>query len=115
MTIESRTSTKMKVEPVVSTANLTDGYTLDSVSVDPEEVTVTTGSQTLTEIDRLVATVDAAKVTDKNLSETVRIQALDKDGNTLSVESDPAEVTVKVQVSAFPKQVQLYPEQEGSL
>lgn len=115
VTIESRTSAKMKVEPVVSTANLTDGYTLDSVSVDPEEVTVTTGSQTLTEIDRLVATVDAAKVTDKNLSETVRIQALDKDGNTLSVESDPAEVTVKVLVSAPQKQVQLYPEQEGSL
>ena len=115
VTIESRTSAKMKVEPVVSAANLTDGYTLDSVSVDPEEVTVTTGSQTLTEIDRLVATVDAAKVTDKNLSETVRIQALDKDGNTLSVESDPAEVTVKVLVSAPQKQVQLYPEQEGSL
>ena len=122
VTIESRTSAKMKVEPVVSTANLTDGYTLDSVSVDPEEVTVTTGSQTLTEIDRLVATVDAAKVTDKNLSETVRIQAdgsvqrcTDKDGNTLSVESDPAEVTVKVLVSAPQKQVQLYPEQEGSL
>lgn len=115
VTIESRTSAQMKVEPVVSTANLTAGYTLDSVTVEPEEVNITTGTQTLAEIDRIVATVDAAKVTDKNLSETVRIQALDKEGNTLSVESDPAEVTVKVVVSAPQKQVTLYPQQTGTL
>ncbi|WP_368252106.1 YbbR-like domain-containing protein [Enterococcus sp. 2201sp1_2201st1_B8_2201SCRN_220225] len=115
VTIESKTSEKMSVEPVVSTANLTEGYTLDSVSVSPEEVNITTGAQTLKEIDRLVATVDSAKVTDENLEEKVRIQALDKEGNTLSVESDPAEVTVKVVLSAPQKQVLLYPQQTGTL
>ncbi|MDT2756892.1 CdaR family protein [Enterococcus asini] len=115
VTIESKASEKMSVEPVVSTANLTEGYTLDSVSVSPEEVNITTGAQTLKEIDRLVATVDSAKVTDENLEEKVRIQALDKEGNTLSVESDPAEVTVKVVLSAPQKQVLLYPQQTGTL
>ena len=114
VTIESKASEKMSVEPVVSTANLTEGYTLDSVSVSPEEVNITTGAQTLKEIDRLVATVDSAKVTDENLEEKVRIQALDKEGNTLSVESDPAEVTVKVVLSAPQKQVLLYPQQTGT-
>lgn len=115
VTIESKVSEKMAVEPVVSTTNLTEGYTLDSVSVDPEEVNITTGTQTLSEIDRLVATVDATKVTDENLEEKVRVQALDKEGNILSVESDPAEVTVKVVLSAPQKQILLYPQQTGTL
>lgn len=114
VTIESRTSAKMKVDPGVSTTNLAEGFTVDKVTVDPEEVTVTTGSQTLSDIQRLVATVDPAKITDHNTEEKARVQALDQDGNVLSAEIEPAEVTVKVTLTAPQKQVGLYPEQTGT-
>lgn len=114
VTIESRASAKMKVEPGVSTTNLAEGFAIDKVAVDPEEVTVTTGSQTLSEIHRLVATVDPAKITDHNTEEKARVQALDQEGNVLSAEIDPAEVTVKVTLTAPQKQVGLYTEQTGT-
>ena len=113
VTIESRTSAEMPVEPAYSTSNLESGFTIDSVAVNPEKVNITTGSQTLAEIDRLVATVDPTKLTDHNLEETVRVQAMDKEGNVLSVVADPPEVTVNITVTAPQKQVYLYPEQTG--
>ncbi|KAF1300141.1 MULTISPECIES: CdaR family protein [Enterococcus] len=115
VTIEKKVSKTFKVEPVVSTANLEDGFQLESATVSPKEVTITTGDKTAELINRVVATVDPEKVTSKDFEETVAVQALDEKGNSLSILSDPVEVNVKVSLTAPEKTVGLYVTQQGRI
>lgn len=115
VTIEKKVTQKFKVDPVVSSSNLDEGYKINKFTVTPEEVNITTGEDTLDVIDRVVATVDPAKVASQNFEESVTVQALDHDGNTLSVVSDPQKVTVAVSVTAPEKDVGLYALQQGQV
>ncbi|MGM0124063.1 hypothetical protein IGI37_001437 [Enterococcus sp. AZ194] len=114
VTIEKKVTKTFDVEPVVSSSNTGDGFTLGDVAVSPKEVQITTGEQTLNEISRVVATVDPTKVAKADFSEKVAIQALNKAGEPLSILSTPDKVTVDVEVVAPHKVVTLYPQQTGN-
>ncbi|WP_122646920.1 CdaR family protein [Enterococcus mediterraneensis] len=115
VTIEKKVTKTFEVEPVVSSANLEEGYQIEKVSVDPKEVDITTGDKTLELIDRVVATVDPEKVASKDVEETVDVQALDEKGNSLSIQAEPAKVDVQVGLTAPEKTVGLYAAQVGKL
>ncbi|KAF1298615.1 hypothetical protein BAU15_10835 [Enterococcus sp. JM4C] len=114
VTIEKKATKTFEVEPVVSSSNTDNGFTLGNVAVSPAEVQITTGDQTLKEIKRVVATVDPSKVAKENFSETVAIQALNGSGEPLSIQSVPDKVTIDVEVVSPQKVITLYPVQTGN-
>ncbi|BCA85821.1 hypothetical protein EsVE80_13440 [Enterococcus saigonensis] len=115
VTIEKKVTQSFKIHPVVSSSNLGEGFSVDSVTVTPEEAQITTGEKTLAQIDRVVATVDPSKTASADFKENATIEALDKEGNRLSIISDPQEAQVVVKVKAPEKIVSLYASQVGTL
>lgn len=115
VTIEKKATKSFKINPVVSSSNLGEGFSVDSITVEPEEAQITTGEKTLAEIDRVVATVDPSKTASADFEEKATIEALDKEGNRLSVISDPAEAQISVKVKAPEKIVSLYASQIGTV
>ncbi|MBO0448530.1 hypothetical protein JZO76_03180 [Enterococcus sp. MJM12] len=115
VTIEKKVTQSFKIHPVVSFSNLGEGFSVDSVTVKPEEAQITTGEKTLAQIDRVVATIDPSKTASADFEEKATIEALDKEGNRLSVVSDPQEAQVIVKVKAPEKIVSLYASQVGTL
>lgn len=115
VTIEKKVTKTFEVDPVVSSSNTGEGFTLGDVTVSPKEVQITTGDQTLKEIKRVVATVDPSKVAKSDFSEKAAIQALNSAGEPLSIQSTPDKVTIDVEVVAPQKVVSLYPQQTGNL
>lgn len=114
VTIEKLVTKSMKVEPVVSSSALADGFKLDKVTANPAKIKITTGEETLKQIDRLTATVDPAKAATEDFSETVNVEALDATGQALSMIAEPEKVRVTVKVTAPQKKVSLKAEQQGT-
>ncbi|EOT43375.1 MULTISPECIES: CdaR family protein [Enterococcus] len=115
VTIEKKVTKSFKINPVVSSSNLGEGFSVDSITVEPEEAQITTGEKTLAEIDRVVATVDPSKTASADFEEKATIEALDKEGNRLSVISDPTDAQITVKVKAPEKTVSLYASQVGTV
>lgn len=114
VTIEKKVTQKFEVEASASNSDVGDGFSIDEVTVEPKEVEITTGDKILSTIKRVVATVDPTKNSTKDYDEEVSVRALDGEGNSLSVVSDPVTVKVHVKVTAPMKKVGLYVTQTGT-
>lgn len=114
VTIEKKVTQKFPVELNYSEENLQDGFQLDKIVSEPSEVTVTTGDQTLKDIAKIVADVDALKGATANQTVEAPVYAVDKNGEILQTEIDPQSVEVSVQVSVPEKLVSLYASQQGT-
>lgn len=113
VTIEKRKTATFKVEPSLDTNLLDKGYKLSSLTTEPEEVEVTTGDKTLKDIARVIAIVNVNSTITESFSDTVTLQALDKDGNSLDVSFEPTQVKVNAEVAAPTKTVKLHVTQTG--
>ncbi|WP_207940277.1 hypothetical protein DOK78_002247 [Enterococcus sp. DIV2402] len=114
VTIEKKVTKKFPVEINYSEENLQDGFQLDKIVSEPSEVTVTTGEQTLKDIAKIVADVDALEDATNNQTIQAAVYAVDKNGEILQTEINPQTVDVSLQVSVPEKSVSLYAAQQGT-
>ncbi|EAG2945774.1 hypothetical protein B5H33_15620, partial [Listeria monocytogenes] len=114
VTIEKKVTQTFTVEPVISTDGATSGYGVDSMSVDPQKVEITTGDQTLAEIDRVVAIVNPDDITGDSITVSGTIEAWDSDNNPLAIIADPDSVDVALMMEAPSKEIELFVTQQGT-
>ena len=113
--IEKRETRVFKVKPKVNDNLLKNGYTLDDITIDPKEVEVTSGAETLDQIKEVVAPIEDDRDLSADLSKRVDLVALDFKGNVLGVIILPSVVTMTVHVQAPSKSVPLKIVQAGSI
>lgn len=80
VTIEKKVTKTFDVQTVVPSGSTPSGYELDKTNVDPDEVTITTGDKTLSEIHQVVAVVDPSMIKDEGINSEVPVQALNQAG-----------------------------------
>lgn len=114
VTIEKKTTQTMTVEPVLSGSATSDGLEVENPTADPAEVKITTGEETLQQIDKIVARVSADSFSLSTDTVEAKIQALDTNGDALNVTAEPNTVAVKADVVAESKEVGLTPVQSGT-
>ena len=108
VTIEKKITKEFPVEVNFSQENLQDGFQLDKIVAEPKKVKVTTGDETVQEIDKVVADLSSLKDVVKNLDEDVQLVALNKQGESLPVDIEPKSIRVKATIYAPEKQIGLY-------
>lgn len=115
VTIEKKVKKRFDVSPILSSTTSNNGLKVGQLSTQPEKVEITTGENTMKEIDRVVASVDSSKLTADQDSIQAPVQALSSSGEALAIQSDPQNVTVNFEIQTPNKEVSLYPIQEGDL
>ncbi|MGX7214115.1 CdaR family protein [Enterococcus raffinosus] len=115
VTIEKKVKKEFDVSPILSSTTSNNGLKIGEMSTQPEKVEITTGENTMKEIDRVVASVDSSKLTTDQASIQAPIQALNASGEALPIQSDPQNVTVNFEIQTPSKEVSIYPIQEGDL
>jgi len=115
VTIEKKVKKKFDVSPILSSTTSSNGLKIGEISTQPEKVEITTGENTMKEIDRVVASIDSSKLTADQDSIQAPVQALNASGEALPIQSDPQNVTVNFEIQTPSKEVSLYPIQEGEL
>ncbi|MCS6734453.1 CdaR family protein, partial [Proteus terrae] len=114
VTIEKKVTQTFTVEPVISTDGATSGYGVDSMSVEPQEVEITTGDKTLAEIDRVVAIVNPDDITGDSITVDGTIEAWDSENNPLAIIPEPDSVDVALMMEAPSKEIELFVTQQGT-
>lgn len=114
ITVEEKNSKQFTVEPVIPDDLTSDGFEVHSATVSPKQVAITTGAETMQEIDKVVATLPSGQNQVSDFSQKATVQALDKDGHVLPAVIDPAEVTVNVSLEAPVKTVTIKPVASGT-
>ncbi len=115
VTIEKKVTKTFTVEPVISGADLKEGYSIASLEADPQKVAITTGDRTLNDIDRVVAVIDPNEIGTSSSTVKGTIQAWDTAKNALAILPDPETVNVTVTLEAPTKQVELFVTQQGTV
>ncbi len=105
VTIEKKVTKKIKVSASISKDHLQEGYELGKITVEPSEVEVTTGEDTLKELSSVEASLGHLANLNKDTSTKASVVALDKNGEKLSAIINPEQVTVNVSVNAPTKEV----------
>lgn len=113
VTIERLESKTFPIEVNISDKNLAEGYLIASSKVEPAEVTVTTGNESMLEIAKVVANLDSLKDLDENFSKEIPIYAVDKNGEILNAVLSKDTAAVTLEVKAPQKEVPLVFEQVG--
>lgn len=115
VTIEKLETKTFPVEVDISDENLAKGYQLSSLTVNPEEIEVTTGNLSMKEITKVVASLDNLEGIDQNMSKEVPIYAVNKDGEIIHALLSSESVVVTVEIKAPQKEVPIYIEQVGEM
>lgn len=115
VTIENKVTKEFSVTPIVDKSIFQDGYELSNVSLDKNEVSVTTGEQTMTQIAEIQAKLNSTRSVNEDYEEEVTLQAVDEKGEVLPVTIDPEKVKAKVTVTAPEKEIPVSFEQTGKL
>ncbi|EIM08448.1 hypothetical protein A1A1_00080 [Planococcus antarcticus DSM 14505] len=104
--IEERVSQEFRIDPEINERMLADGFTLESVAVDPETVTVTGPKSMIDAISFVKATVSGEQGVKESFTTAARVRVLAEDLTKLeSAEIEPQEVEVAVEVVEYSKVV----------
>ena len=90
------TREKVPVIPQIDYSQIDESVIIESVTVSDQRVSVTSDSNTLSKIDKLVAVLPTSEKITGNYSGSVPLQALDKNGTVLPTIITPFETTLKV-------------------
>ncbi|MBL1229644.1 hypothetical protein IW492_10425 [Enterococcus sp. BWB1-3] len=115
VTIENKVTKAFDVEAQIPESFNTEGYKVDSISISPKTVDITTGEDTMAEIVRVVAPLTSVTQSADTIRQTVNVQALDSKGQILSIENPAPQVKVSVKLSLPKKEVALKIVSTGSL
>lgn len=113
--IQEMVERTFEVQAEVSESRVGPNHQLESVSIDPETVTVTGGENEVNRIQYVRATLnDNSRITEDRVEEA-EIGVFDFQFNRLDVTSDPSNVRVEVEVSELSKEVPVNHEVVGSV
>lgn len=113
-TIERRQTKEFSIVPSLNANSTGTELTVDQLTIDPGKVEITSGRDTMKEIDRVVASVDGSQLTNDGDKVEAQVQALNVNGEVLPIESNPQTVTVTYDMAQTTKSVDLYPIEEGT-
>lgn len=114
-TIEKKVSKTFKVEAQLPDSFESEGYKANKITVDPQEVKITTGEETLKAIDRVIAPLSNVKQSVDTIKQTVNVQAVDKNGQILTIENPAPQVSVTVDLTVPSKEVSLRAVSSGDI
>ncbi|WP_051221203.1 CdaR family protein [Eremococcus coleocola] len=103
----------VKVEYELAKNLIADGYQVDSVAVNPQEVTLTGRSDEIAKVSRAFIRIGANNPVTESFSETYVLQVADADGNLLDVNVDQTDIKADVTISADGKSVPINIVPEG--
>ena len=113
--LEKRVTNSFTVHPKLNDNLLKNGYTLESINIVPDLVTVTTGKKTMSNIADVIVSVEQDKEIVSDFEKEYDVYAIDKSGNILSTIVNPAKVKVKIDVTAPSKSVPVKIKQAGKI
>ncbi|WP_461226575.1 CdaR family protein [Lacticaseibacillus suihuaensis] len=113
VTISDRKTKTMPIQVKYNQDSLAPGYSVDTPQLSAETVSVTGSKGEIDRVNQIVASVPLTRNTKKTVDQTVLLQALDKNGNTVNVVLTPETVQVKLPISLPSKKVPLALTQEG--
>lgn len=103
--IEEKVTKEFKVEPEMNNRMLAAGYILNSMTVEPNTVTVTGAKSVVENISYVKATVSTPKEVNDSFTRVANVKVLDSNLNKLNVMVEPQTVKVSVDVVEYSKDV----------
>lgn len=111
--IEEKISKSFRVDPELNDKMLAEDYTLVNMEVEPSTIEVTGAKSAVEAISFVKVSVTGEEEISKSFEQVGRVRVLDRDLNKLNVTIEPEEVTVKVDVEAYHKEVPVVVKQTG--
>ncbi|MDR3156764.1 MAG: hypothetical protein LBT69_02485 [Lactobacillales bacterium] len=115
VTIDKKVTAKLEVRTKINEEQLSTGFSLGKVRVDPEKLEIVTGERLLNLIDHLEVELPPTVTLDHDYSEVLPVKALDFSNKPVSIRSIPTEVGLNIEVYKPSKQVSLQLVQQGTL
>ncbi|MGM9919856.1 MAG: YbbR-like domain-containing protein [Bhargavaea sp.] len=112
--IEERISQEFRVDPEMNERLLAENHVINSLEAEPSTVMVTGAKSVIESISFVKASVTADPGVDGPLEQQASVRVLDRDLNKLNVIIEPAEVTVKADISEYSRSVPVALEQSGT-
>ncbi|ARJ38749.1 hypothetical protein CSV71_12025 [Sporosarcina sp. P21c] len=111
--IEEKVTQSFRVDPEMNTRLLAEGYEVKSMGVHPSSINVTGAKSVVDAISFVKVSITNDGSLNKSFEQKSRVRVLDRDLNKLSVELDPEEVTVKVDIQEYSREIPLKLQQKG--
>ncbi|PIC84240.1 YbbR-like domain-containing protein [Sporosarcina sp. P1] len=111
--IEEKVTQSFRVDPEMNTRLLAEGYEVISMGVHPSSINVTGAKSVVDAISFVKVSITNDGSLNKSFEQKSRVRVLDRDLNKLSVELDPEEVTVKVDIQEYSREIPLKLQQKG--
>lgn len=105
--IEEKVTQSFRVDPEMNTRLLAEGYEVKSMDVQPSTINVTGAKSIVNAINFVKVSITSDGSLDKSFEQKSRVRVLDRDLNKLSVSLEPEEVTVKVDIQEYSREVPL--------
>ncbi|MGY3765957.1 CdaR family protein [Vagococcus vulneris] len=115
VTIEKRKQNTFQVEPAIDGNIFAQGYEKQEAKAEPPIVEISAGNNAINQIDRVIAGVSDKQDVSSDFTESVKLYAINKKGETLDVQIKPETVKVSVTVTAPKKKVKVNPVQTGTI
>lgn len=112
--IEEKITETVRVEPEINEQLIAEDYIVTNIEVEPSSVQITGAKSTIDAIDFVKASISGEEGMEESFSREARVRVLDKDLNKLTVTVEPEEVTVKVTVEQYSKEVPIELRQRGN-
>ncbi|MFS0576180.1 CdaR family protein [Sporosarcina sp. 179-K 3D1 HS] len=103
--IEEKITQSFRVDAELNDRLLAEDYHIVDMKTDPSVIEVTGAKSVVESISFVKATATADQGISKSFEQQARVRVLDKDLNKLNVSIVPEEVTVKVEVAQYQKEV----------
>ncbi|MEK3936881.1 CdaR family protein [Sporosarcina sp. FSL W7-1349] len=103
--IEEKITESFRVDPELNDRLLAEDYYIVDMKADPSVIEVTGAKSVIESISFVKATATADQGISKSFEQQARVRVLDKDLNKLNVTIVPEQVTVKVEVAQYQKEV----------
>lgn len=111
--IEEKITEQLTVDPELNERLLAEGYYVVKMDVEPAKVEITGAKSVIESIGFVKVSAVGEKGINKSFEQKARVRVLDRDLNKLNVTIEPADVTVKVEVEEFNKEVPIVLRQRG--
>lgn len=106
-TISTKETLTKAVEYEIADGTLADGFEVDTVELNINEVTLSGSADEINKVARVLIQIFADKPQSTSFTQNYRVQILDKDGNPLDVNPSETEITATVNLKAKAKEVSL--------
>ncbi|AIM25680.1 CdaR family protein [Melissococcus plutonius] len=114
VTLEKKITREYKVETKLPDLVKKEGYTIDDISLNPESVKITTGTETAKTINRVIAPIASTNQSTDRIKQVVNVQALDSKGQVLPIEAPPPKVEATIKLLPKTKEVPLIATANGT-